>query len=243
MTRAGPADTPATARIAASLALLRDTGDGPAVLMGQRGAGAAFMPAKVVFPGGALDPDDLKTARPVSEPDLSLGAERDADRAVGAELDPVGATAPPSVFGRALRQAALRETEEETGLALATSTPEADASALLGFFFRAITPPALPKRFDARFFVASAAHLDSDPDDFSRASGELSHLQWIPLQAAAKHPLPFVTHLAVAELQAIVAAAGGVDACAATAARRPTPFFRHAQGPEGGPVRSRIDPL
>ncbi|MFN3846628.1 MAG: DNA mismatch repair protein MutT, partial [Paracoccaceae bacterium] len=43
-------------RAAATVILWRATNFGAQVLMGQRGAGAAFMPSKYVFPGGAVDP-------------------------------------------------------------------------------------------------------------------------------------------------------------------------------------------
>ena len=49
---------PVFARHAASLLVLRNGLDGPEVLMGQRGAGHRFMPNRLVFPGGAVDPDD-----------------------------------------------------------------------------------------------------------------------------------------------------------------------------------------
>ena len=42
-------------RHAATVIVLRDRATNPRVLMGQRGAGAAFMPNKFVFPGGAMD--------------------------------------------------------------------------------------------------------------------------------------------------------------------------------------------
>ena len=47
-------------RDAATVIVLRDRNTRPRVLMGQRGAGAAFMPNKVVFPGGAADPGDAE---------------------------------------------------------------------------------------------------------------------------------------------------------------------------------------
>ena len=45
-------------RNAATVIVLRDRMAEPRVLMGQRGARAAFMPNKFVFPGGAVDPAD-----------------------------------------------------------------------------------------------------------------------------------------------------------------------------------------
>ena len=67
-----------------------------------------------------------------------------------------------------------------------------DASALQ-FVFRAITPPGRPRRFDARFFLIDAEALHGDIDDFSNASDELSHLQWIALEDVRKFDLPFIT--------------------------------------------------
>ena len=68
--------------------------------------------------------------------------------------------------------------------------------------FRAITPPARPRRFDARFFLANANAVIGDLDDFSRASDELSHLQWIPLPQVRNFTLPFITEVVLAEIAA-----------------------------------------
>lgn len=170
--------------------------------MGQRGAKAAFMPSKFVFPGGAVDPDDATIALAGDPPDLAALAE-------GA--DPV--------LARALCVAAIRETFEETGLILGKRSSWSDAppacspfagtghrpdGGALRFVFRAITPPGRPRRFDARFFMAPASAISGEPDDFSRSSGELSALQWVPLSEARALDMPFITEVVLAELAAIL---------------------------------------
>jgi 8-oxo-dGTP pyrophosphatase MutT (NUDIX family) len=116
----------------------------------------------------------------------------------------------------ALGVAAIRELWEETGLVLGTKgawssdAPEdwqgfaatrhlPDASSLQ-FVFRAITPPGRPRRFDARFFLIDANALQGNIDDFSNASDELSHLQWIALEDVRKFDLPFITEVVLAEV-------------------------------------------
>ena len=84
--------------------------------------------------------------------------------------------------------------------------------------FRAITPPGRPRRFDARFFLLDAAFLQSDLDDFSAASDELSHLQWVPLEHARSFDLPFITEVVMAEI------AGRLDAPAPPDS---VPFFKN----------------
>jgi 8-oxo-dGTP pyrophosphatase MutT (NUDIX family) len=225
-------DAPPPPRDAASLILVRRDGPAPRVLMGQRGAGARFMPSKFVFPGGAIDPADAALE------DAARLAPRCAARlAHGAPAD----------LGLALARAAVRETFEETGLALGAPDPAARMRAeaapagwrgflgagltpaldRLTFFFRAITPPTRPVRFDARFFLADAAHVVGDPDDFSGAEDELAHLQWLTLTEARRLDLPFITTVVIAE----------VERALADPADRPVPFFRHAEG------RSYIDAL
>jgi 8-oxo-dGTP pyrophosphatase MutT (NUDIX family) len=68
------------------------------------------------------------------------------------------------------------------------------------FVFRAVTPPGRPRRFDARFLLVPAESIHGDPDDFSRATDELSHLQWVPLDAARRFDLPFITEIVLAEI-------------------------------------------
>jgi 8-oxo-dGTP pyrophosphatase MutT (NUDIX family) len=183
--------------------LVRDPGGRPAVLMGQRGKAAAFMPDKFVFPGGAVDPADagIPLAAPLRSGCAALLAEG-CDASLAA----------------ALPATAIRELWEETGLVLGApgdwqDLPPSDWSGFaatghrpsaeaLSFVFRAITPPGRPRRFDARFFLADAAVLMGDPDDFSRASDELSALQWVPIADARGFDLPFITEVVLAEVSA-----------------------------------------
>jgi 8-oxo-dGTP pyrophosphatase MutT (NUDIX family) len=172
-----------TVRAAATLVLWRTGPGGPEVLMGQRGAGAVFMPSKFVFPGGAVDPADRD-------------APQDGYLAPDCHRRLAGGDEAPG----ALVAAALRELAEETGLAFG-----APAAGALRFVFRAITPPGRPRRFDARFFLAPADRLDGPGDTFAAASGELSHLRWLPLPQARALDLPFITEVVLAEVAALVA--------------------------------------
>ncbi len=193
----------AAIRDAATVIVVRDRRSAvPRVLMGQRGSGAVFMPGKFVFPGGAVDPDDHHVA--LAAPPGALCAARLEDGAPG--------------LAAPLAAAAIRELFEETGQMLGVpgdwpgAVPEAweamaargvrPTAAPLQFVFRAITPPGRPRRFDARFFLVDAGHLATDPDDFSAASDELSHLQWIPLPELRGFDLPFITEVVMAEVAA-----------------------------------------
>ena len=190
-------------RNAATVIVLRDRHGDPQILMGQRGAKAVFMPNKFVFPGGAVDASDAEVplAAPLSAP-CAVRLAEDADPALA----------------HAIAVAAVRELWEETGLVLgskgawqgevpadwatfAATGHLPDASALQ-FVFRALTPPGRPRRFDARFFLVDAEDIASDPDDFSAACDELSHLQWVPLSRARSFDMPFITEVVLAEVAA-----------------------------------------
>lgn len=176
---------PEAIRPAATVILWRAANRGPQVLMGQRGAGAAFMPSKFVFPGGGVDAAD-------HEATAAEHLTADCARRLAAIVPEDG----PSPA--ALVAAALRELEEETGLRLGPA-------ASLRFVFRAITPPGRTRRFDARFLLADAAGLTGNSDDLSAASGELSYLRWLPLPEARALDLPFITEVVLAEVAALLA--------------------------------------
>lgn len=186
-------------RDAATIVLWRAAGTGFEVLMGQRGSTAVFMPDKFVFPGGAVDEQDRHVGGSVPAPLLrQLSTDAPEDLAV------------------ALAHAAIRELWEETGLLLGRPgtphpSPPADWRGFfeqglvpdpspLRFFFRAITPPGRPRRFDARFFLCPATAIAGDVDDFSQASDELRHLQWVTLEKTRHLSLPFVTEVVLSEV-------------------------------------------
>jgi 8-oxo-dGTP pyrophosphatase MutT (NUDIX family) len=184
-----------TIRDAATVILWRMGDAGPEVLMGQRGAGAAFMASKFVFPGGAVDADDHAVPLATPLPDTCHHRLQQETQV------------PPD----AIAVAAIRELHEETGLAMAVPggvdlpapglTP---AAAALRFVFRAITPPGRTRRFDARFFLAPAQAIAGDSTDFTAASGELSHLEWIGLARARAYDLPFITEVVLAEVSVLL---------------------------------------
>ena len=132
------------ARPAASLILMRDRRVGvPELLVIQRSAALAFAAGAYVFPGGRVDPDDRTVAARLC-PHL--------DHEEGAA-----------------RVAAVRETWEETAIAVGLDPPppsgnvalqapgvrfEADA---LTPFARWLPQEAVVRRFDTRFYLAAAA--------------------------------------------------------------------------------------
>ena len=74
-----------------------------------------------------------------------------------------------------------------------------------------MTPPGRPRRFDARFFLVAAGAVQGDPEDFSRACEELSHLRWVPLARVRDHDLPFITEVVLAEIGPLLARHGPPD--------------------------------
>ncbi|HEX6063781.1 MAG TPA: hypothetical protein VFZ04_06140 [Longimicrobiales bacterium] len=164
---------------AATVTLVRDSDEGPEVLMLQRNFQSGFMPGMYIFPGGALDPSDA-----------TAGA-----CALCARLDDAAASRLLNVEhgGLAYWVAAIRESFEEAGILLACdacSNPvtlrdpgaiarfdaerarlnagEGDFVAFmekeglrlavdqLVYFSHWITPVGAPRRYDTRFFIARA---------------------------------------------------------------------------------------
>lgn len=188
---------------AATVVLLRPGPRGLEVLLTHRPASMAFAPDVHVFPGGRVDEADLDPrvlARSVVEPDA-------ASEALGGDLPPDDALA--------AYVAAIRESFEEVGILLADHAPGADLADarrrllksptafasvvedldltlrtdLLIPLSRWVTPPTLPRRFDARFFAAAA------PEDVevSLVGEELAAHAW-------HRPLDALRSMAVGEL-------------------------------------------
>ncbi len=137
--------------------------------MGLRGAGHRFSPNRLVFPGGAVEPEDFDAPAATPLPDAVRAAlERRAAPRLAA----------------ALAHAAARELLEETGLSLGAPP----ALGALAYLCRAVTPPGAPIRFNARFLMVAAARVGG----VLGGSGELEALRFWPVaeaMAADLHPV------------------------------------------------------
>lgn len=144
--------------------------------MGRRAAGHRFLPHHFVFPGGRVDAADFRAV-----PLAPLRPE------VRARLE----TCCAPRLAEALAVAAVRETWEETGLALGEHGAAGLRPALdrLECVLRAITPSASPIRFHARFFLADAAHCSGA----LAGNGELLELAWRPVEDCLALPIADVT--------------------------------------------------
>ena len=211
-------------RDAATLILCDRTNGGLRVLMGKRHAGHKFMPGKFVFPGGAVEPSDklMSIAGPLDEV---------VEQKLLAHTRRTSAN-----YARGLALAAIRETFEETGLAVGVTdvgAPEETPNeawarfAATGVFpaldgldllARAITPPGRPKRFDARFFVADAALIGHETKGVVGPEAEFVELVWTKLETALELDLPNITRTVLGDLAKL--ANGPADRF------RPRPFYR-----------------
>lgn len=197
--------TPVVPRPAATVLLLRDGPVGIEVFMAVRHQGSSFMPGILVFPGGAVDPDDSDT------------------RLIGA----VSASG-PAPEDAVSRVAGVREAFEEAGFLLARPKGQDDligrdryehclsqyraglcsgdiafsammaqealspAIDLIVPFARWITPVIRKKRFDARFYLARAPEGQAGVHDEQELVS--SHWTTVPdaLAAAARGEIKIV---------------------------------------------------
>ena len=174
-------------RDAVSVILVDRSSDPFRVLMGQRHASHDFMPGVFVFPGGAVEDDDIIFSRALSDSDCALFSFLQTD------LIGSACSSAPCWYGAALLRCGLRELFEETGVRL---DEEADVNGFppVGrfiFIARALTPPGRRKRFDTRFFLIDySGPLGSFSD-----TDELSHLQWVNYNQAIDLPLHAMTRV------------------------------------------------
>lgn len=177
------------------------------VLLGRRHARHVFLPRKFVFPGGQVDSADR--AVPIARP-LPPGIEHKllAQTRFHSWID-----------AQALALAAIRETFEETGLAIGAKrkmpvqAPVGNVWAKfiaagllpdlsrLQFIARAITPPGFVRRFDARFFCVEGDAITHRMDNVVHPDAELTELSWLTVAEARLLDLPLVTGLVLEELE------------------------------------------
>ena len=219
-----PDHPPATPRDAATLILARKRRGKVEVLMGRRSRKARFVPDVFVFPGGRVDPADW-TATPAE--DLQVPLRQLAVRGSARKA-------------RALGNAAVRETFEETGLMLTApgdvgESPDetwqdlrrrriAPDLSLLDYVGRAITSPYSPIRFHARFFLA-----DGDTAEGRLGgSGELSDLHWTTVdRAIGELPIIDVTEFMLKEVNKILADPAELEDRPLFSYRRLVPYVRY----------------
>ena len=156
--------------------------------MGLRHARHRFMPNVLVFPGGRVDRADH-------------GAHASSDLRPFTRACLERRAAPG--LARALGVAAARELFEETGLALGRldGTRLLPDLGALDYLCRAVTPAAMPIRFNARFLIAPAEAANGA----IRGSGELEELRFFALDEAAGHWLATITAKILAEFRAWLA--------------------------------------
>jgi 8-oxo-dGTP pyrophosphatase MutT (NUDIX family) len=166
---------------AATVILLRDSVDGPEILMVRRGENLAFAGGALVFPGGRIDDADLITAR---NPELAFGFDGLSDTDAAARI------------------ACARESLEETGVLL-TSGDAPDPVALAAARVRL---SAVPDADEACSFAAMLAALGHRVD----AARFLPFARWEP-PAAAAIKRRFDTHFYVADAGNTAGAAISAD--------------------------------
>ncbi|WP_431285819.1 NUDIX hydrolase [Humitalea sp. 24SJ18S-53] len=170
---------------AATLILWRRTQKGFEVLMGHRAATLRFMPGRLVFPGGRVDPADRSAKVEAPLPDFTRACleRRATPRAA-----------------HALAVAAVRELEEETALRIGQGAALPDLSGL-DYLCRAVTPPMSPVRFNARFLMAPAELATGT----LQGSGELENLGFFDVEDAHRLKLAPITAKVLEEFAAVMA--------------------------------------
>lgn len=211
---------PVTPRPAATVLLIDASVSPWRLLMMRRPGGADFAPGAYVFPGGSVHDEDARLG------DVSRAA---AVRELFEEMGVLLARRPDRRFARDRECRLLRER-------LAAGAGWADALASLGltpahdrlvFLARWITPEAVSRRFDTRFYLARrppGQTVDPQP-------GEVAEWLWIAPGRALAPGGPTLVHATRRILESV---AGEPDA--------PRLIARLRRRPETPPVMPRVVP-
>jgi 8-oxo-dGTP pyrophosphatase MutT (NUDIX family) len=249
---------PVVPRPAATITIVRDVDVGFEVLMMQRNLQSGFMAGAYVFPGGAVDDEDL-------DPDLyalCVGADdAQASSRLGVERD-----------GLAYWVGAIRECFEEAGLLLcydragallalddpavaarfAAHRAALNAGALgfkdfcriedlrlatdrLTYFSHWITPVGAPRRYDTRFFAA-VAPLGQEPLHDAK---ELVDTVWVRPEEALQRDRDGTLSLrtpTIATLRQLGASSDSAALMTALAAQKDIPAILPVIGENGGRI-------
>lgn len=204
-------------RLAATVVLVREGTGGLEVLLTRRPATMAFAPDVFVFPGGRVDDTDrsadlaARSVRSADEAEAALGGDLDAGAALAAHVaairelfEEAGVLLADAVAwdGKASHRAARAARTALVGGEVSFGDLAADLGLrlrtdLLVPLSRWVTPPTLPRRFDARFFAAGlpsgasvsfegdevADHRWSTPSDALTAMADGSIGMWLPTSA------------------------------------------------------------
>ena len=233
-------------RPAATLILLRDSAEGPEVLMMQRAKASVFLGGAYVFPGGSLDALDshervLARVRGTAD-DLNayrVAAVRECFEESGVLLVQ-DAQGRQIASGRAQSLMAHRKAQFAGLLESEDLYVPGDALALYGHW---VTAPGAPRRFDTRFFVAIAPPGQEGSHD----QNEAVHQIWVtPREALARGErkeieLVFATRTTLTHLATFKSAA---EAFAHARDLKEVEVNRAcwAQGKDGAKLHRRADP-
>lgn len=198
-------------RDAASLIIIDDEGRTPHILMGRRHERHAFVPGKLVFPGGRVEPCDYRV-RATGELHPAIVEKLTVDVPGGRGRS----------RARALALTAIREAFEEAGVAIGASGARVErhvpgtwkkfmsynvspALGELAFIARAITPPKHSRRFDTYFFAVSARDIAVR---LEANDGELVSLGWFSLEELWRMDLHVMTRVILEDLAERMARGG-----------------------------------
>ncbi len=196
---------------AATVILLRDSADGPEILMVQRGENLAFAGGALVFPGGRIDDADVTTAR---DPQLATGFDaltdidaaaricccREALEETGVLLTAGAAPDPVALANARARLASGPDDAEACSFAAMLAALGHKVAAERFIPFARWEPPAaapIKRRFDTHFYVTDAGHSASAA--ISADGHEAVAIQWttaasaLALEAEGKAALVFPT--------------------------------------------------
>ena len=195
---------PVEARLAATVMLLRDSSEGPQVFMMRRHIESDFVGGAYVFPGGRVDPADNEAE------DLCEGLD-EASASRNLQLENGGLALYVAAIRECFEEAGVLLAYDQEGSLLDFRRPELAARAdaerralnngdtdfltiireqnwrlatdRMHYWAHWITPEGQPKRFDTRFFLATAPPNQAAVHD----DKELIHSAWVtPSEALAK---------------------------------------------------------